>query len=101
MADENGNPSVAQTEIDGVKIVWNDKDISSSYANVATATATREEFFLLFGIHQNWKGVPADGNVDVKLTHRMVVNPYAAKRLAMLLAASIKAYEERFGTINI
>lgn len=88
-------------EIDGGRIAWDDSAITSSYANIATASATREEFFLLFGIHQSWKGLPADGQLQVKLTQRVVLNPYAAKRLTKLLERSIAIYEERFGTIAI
>ena len=86
--------------VDGVKINWDDSSIVSTYANIATATATREEFFLLFGLHQNWKGMPQDGELDVTLTHRMVLNPHAAKRLAAVLARSIQVYEDRFGAIQ-
>jgi hypothetical protein len=39
--------------------------------------------------------------VEVSLTQRMVMNPFAAKRLATILAQSIKAYEDQFGTIDI
>lgn len=90
----------ADAGVEGLKIRWDDSDIDSAYANIATATATREEFFLLFGLHQNWKGMPENGELNVKLTNRMVLNPHAAKRLAAVLARSIQAYEERFGTIS-
>lgn len=86
--------------VGGVKVNWDESSITSSYANIATATATREEFFLLFGLHQNWKGLPEDGQLDVKLTNRMVLNPYAAKRLSVLLSRAIDVYEDRFGKIN-
>lgn len=86
--------------VDGLKVKWDDSDIQSMYANIATATATREEFFLLFGLHQNWKGIPENGELNVKLTNRMVLNPHAAKRLATVLARSIQVYEERFGKIS-
>jgi hypothetical protein len=89
------------TEAEAGRINWDDSAITSTYADIATATATREEFFLLFGIHQNWKGMPVDGKLEVKLTQRVVLNPYAAKRLTKLLERSISVYEERFGTIHI
>lgn len=90
-----------QTEAEAGRINWDDRAITSTYANIATATATREEFFLLFDIHQNWKGMPVDGQLDVKLTQRVVLNPCAAKHLTKLLERSIAVYEERFGTIQI
>lgn len=87
-------------EIGGVKIAWDDSDIESQYANIATATANREEFFLLFGTHQNWRGDEKEKTVNVKLSNRIVVSPFAAKRLSYILQHSIKVYEDRFGTIG-
>lgn len=101
MSYEQKIDDAVQTEAEVGRINWDDTTITSTYANIATATATREEFFLLFGIHQNWKGMPADGQLNVKLTQRVVLNPYAAKRLTKLLERSIAVYEERFGTIHI
>ncbi|WP_316016105.1 DUF3467 domain-containing protein [Roseobacter sp. HKCCA0434] len=89
-----------QTLPNGVELVWNDADIMSSYANVATATATQEEFFLLFGQHQSWKGVEEGGSVEIQLNTRMVMNPAAAKRFAAILVRSLEVYEERFGKIG-
>jgi len=90
-----------ETTIGNIKVTWDDTNISSSYANIATATATREEFFLLLGVHQNWKGLSEDDSLKVKLTDRVVLNPFAAKRLFNVLGHSIKVYEEKFGTIEV
>lgn len=90
------------TTMNGVTINWHDDKMQSVYANIGTATANREEFFLLFGTHQNWRGSLTDTKeVDVDLSTRIVLNPYAAKRLAGILAGSIKAYEEQFGKIDV
>lgn len=93
---ENSNTQ----EIGGIRVTWDDSDISSQYANIATATANREEFFLLFGTHQNWRGNERDSAVKVKLSNRIVVSPFAAKRLMMVLQHSIAAYEAKFGRIG-
>jgi len=98
--EDTQNSTVADTEPNDVSVEWDDSEIASSYANIATATATQEEFFLLFGVHQNWKGLPADGKLNVKLNDRIVLNPHAAKRLATVLVRSIKMYEDRFGKIT-
>ncbi|WP_298500832.1 DUF3467 domain-containing protein [uncultured Maritimibacter sp.] len=90
------------TTMNGVTINWHDDKMESVYANIGTATANREEFFLLFGTHQNWRGTMTENKeVDVDLSTRIVLNPFAAKRLAGILAGSIKAYEEQFGKIDI
>ncbi|MGR3485979.1 MAG: DUF3467 domain-containing protein [Paracoccaceae bacterium] len=95
------NTSGAPDELGGVRIKWDDSEMESNYANIATATANREEFFFLFGTHQHWRGSVEEGQeVEVKLGHRMVMSPFAAKRLAIILSQSIKAYEDQFGKIE-
>ncbi|WP_300543141.1 DUF3467 domain-containing protein [Maricaulis sp.] len=91
----------APDEVGGIKINWHDEKMDSHYANIGTATANREEFFLLFGTHQHWRGDLAETKeVDVDLAHRIVMSPFAAKRLAMILNQSVKAYEDKFGKIG-
>lgn len=84
-----------------VNINWNDKNIESQYSNIATVTATREEFFFLFGTHQNWRGAESGQPVNVELSNRMVLSPFAAKRLLLILNQTVKAYEERFGEVKL
>lgn len=94
--------TVSKTSMNGVTIVWHDENMESSYANIGTATANREEFFLLFGTHQNWRGNASETKeVEVDLSKRIVMSPFAAKRLLSILAGSIKAYEDQFGKIEI
>jgi hypothetical protein len=91
----------APDELGGIKINWHDDNMASHYANIGTATANREEFFLLFGTHQHWRGdVSETKSVDVNLAHRIVMSPFAAKRLAIILNQSVKAYEDQFGKIG-
>jgi hypothetical protein len=83
----------------GMKIKWDDSMMRSSYANVCNVTSTREEVVMLFGMNQAWNRGQAE--VRIQLTDRIVISPYAAKRLSMLLAGVVKEYENRFGTLNI
>ena len=100
MSDDN-KPTAITDQINGVQINWDDSDMESVYANIGTATANREEFFLLFGTHQHWRGRMEDTNtIDVKLAKRVVMSPFAAKRLAVILTQSLKAYEDQFGAIE-
>jgi hypothetical protein len=74
--------------------------MQTSYANVVNAASTREEITLLFGT--NWTWNPAETKVfNVRLNDRIVLNPYAAKRLWILLGATLKEYETRFGALNM
>jgi Protein of unknown function (DUF3467) len=100
---DSGKPEAASaTTINGSSINWDDSKMESLYANVATATANREEFFLLFGTHQNWRGSSQERkSVEVELSKRIVMSPFAAKRLSMILSHSLKAYEDQFGKIEL
>jgi hypothetical protein len=73
--------------------------MKSTYANVCNVTSTREEVVVVFGTNQGWKG--AGQSVTVELSDRMILSPYAAKRLSRLLNGVIEEYEDRFGTLAI
>lgn len=81
------------------KIVWDDSNMRMSYANVVNATSTREEVTLFFGVNKTWDA--SEKEFHVTLTDRIVVNPYAAKRLVMLLSGVLAQYERRFGSLEI
>jgi Protein of unknown function (DUF3467) len=85
--------------LEGTRIKWDDASMKSSYANVCNVTSTREEVVLLFGMNQAWNR--GQKEVAIHLTDRIVVSPYAAKRLSMLLQGVVNEYEKRFGTLNI
>ena len=53
---EDTTQEATPTTLNGMSINWDDSKMESVYSNVGTATANREEFFLLFGTHQNWRG---------------------------------------------
>jgi hypothetical protein len=89
----------ARAALEGTRIKWDDSSMKSSYANVCNVTSTREEVVLLFGMNQAWNR--GQKEVTIHLTDRIVVSPYAAKRLSMLLQGVVSEYEKRFGTLNI
>jgi len=89
----------AKGEIEGMKIKWDDSNMKSSYANVCNVTSTREEVVMLFGMNQAWNR--GQKEVTIQLTDRIVISPYAAKRLAMLLGGVVTQYESRFGVLNV
>ena len=83
------------------RIRWDYAEMKTAYANVANATGTREEVMLYFGISQPIPGEGADaaGEMSVRVSDRIVLSPFAAKRLAQLLTGVVQAYEARFGTL--
>jgi hypothetical protein len=80
-------------------VIWNDAHMQSTYANVSTVVAGREEVVVLLGMNQAWKA--EEEQVKVDLLQRVVMSPFAAKRLAILLTGTLKAYEAKYGEIEI
>lgn len=76
----------------------NTSHLKSSYCNVCNASATREEIVLNFGVNQNWD--LQQKRLEVELHHRIILNPYAAKRLHDILGQLIKEHEERYGALR-
>ncbi len=82
----------------GPKIRWDDTNMKSSYANVCNVASTREEFVLLFGVNQAWQAGQAE--IPIQLTDRIIMSPFVAKRLALLLGNVLREYEGRFGALT-
>ena len=81
------------------KVVWDDTRMNTSYSNVCNVLGSREEITLLFGANQAWHS--GQKEVKVMLSDRIVLNPYAAKRLAGLLDRVLKEYEARYGQLKL
>jgi hypothetical protein len=81
-----------------VRVVWDQSKLESNYANVCNVTFTREELVLLFGVNQSWQR--QNGELHVQLLNRLILSPFAAKRLSLLLNASLEQYESRFGALD-
>ena len=100
MAAESKTAPAASVQAAGQpKIVWDDSNMRSVYANVVNAAGTREEIVLLFGMNQAWHS--GQKEVKVQLTDRVVLSPYAAKRLVLLLNNIVRDYEKRYGTLDL
>jgi hypothetical protein len=88
-------------QVDGrtQKITWDVSNASSTYANVCTVSFTREEVVLLFGINQAWQGGDQK-ELTIQVTDRIILSPFAAKRLGIILNNVLKEYENRFGALE-
>jgi len=80
------------------RVKWDDTGMKTSYANVCNVAGTREEVTLLFGTNQTGLN---DEAVSVRLSDRIILSPYAAKRLAALMNNVVQQYEKRFGVLGI
>jgi len=79
---------------------WDYSNMRTSYANVVNASSTREEVTLFFGTNLTWN--PAEAKeFNIRLNDRIVLSPFAAKRLWVLMGAVLREHESRFGALNI
>jgi hypothetical protein len=97
-APEKEDKAAADTAAPAAKVRFNSADLKSSYANFCNATSTREEVVLNFGVSNNWDRTPQD--MEIELSHRIVLSPFAAKRLHTLLAKLMSEYETRYGELK-
>ncbi|MDP2433476.1 MAG: DUF3467 domain-containing protein [Pseudomonadota bacterium] len=86
------------TESTSPNVKWNVEHLKSSYVNFANANSTREEVVMNFGLNSNWDRNQRE--VEIELGHRIVMSPFAAKRLADLLNKLMTEYESRYGELK-
>src|SRR5580692_1212578 len=80
-------------QVINTKVTWDDTKMVTTFANVVNVLVTREELTLLFGMNQTWNAAQSK-ELTVQLSNRIVLTPYAAKRLLTLLTARMRDYEE-------
>jgi hypothetical protein len=99
MSQPTENRPGAQAGDSALNVRWDDSAMRSNYSNVCNVAGTREEIILLFGVHKAWQRGVKD--VTVQLQERIILNPYAAKRLNVLLNRIIREYESRYGPLPL
>ena len=82
-----------------LKIRWDSTNMRSAYANVFNVAGTREEVVLFFGMNQSWDATQRE--VTVQLSDRIVLSPFVAKRLSLVLSNVIRDYESRYGKLDV
>lgn len=98
-ADSSGNGSKAPAPPARQTLRFCTDNLKSSYCNMANATSTREEVVLNFGINQSWDQ-PGASPGEVDLQHRIIISPFAAKRLCDALQRLMRDYEQRYGPLG-
>ncbi|MDS4056525.1 DUF3467 domain-containing protein [Accumulibacter sp.] len=92
------SPAEKRPEPVGTRVKWNVEQLKSSYVNFANANSTREEVVMNFGLNASWDR--SQPEMEIELAHRIVMSPFAAKRLAELLNKLIAEYESRYGELK-
>ncbi|NLB64066.1 MAG: DUF3467 domain-containing protein [Fibrobacter sp.] len=98
MTTENEKNTTAENE-QRPNVIWDGSQMKTTYVNATNVVAGKEEVMMLLGINKNWHA--EQSKVTVELQQRVVMNPYTAKRLAAMLYATVQAYENKYGKIEI
>ena len=80
-------------------VVWDEENARSVYANIFNVAGSQEEFVLSLGMNHSWGS--GQKELKVKMTDRIIMSPFAVKRLAKLLNVVIRKFESRYGTLQI
>ena len=92
-AQQPARPAVQQTEV-----VVDEAGAHAAYANFARVTATPEEVIVDFALNPQPFAV---GRQEVKVSQRLIMNFYTAKRLLGALQMTIQRHESAFGAIEL
>ncbi|HVS37167.1 MAG TPA: DUF3467 domain-containing protein [Gemmataceae bacterium] len=71
--------------------------MSEAYANFCRVAQTPEELVLDFGLNPQM----APTSEPIKITHRLILNYYTAKRLLLALNQFIQRHEATFGVLEL
>jgi len=94
----------ADAGADGVvrpaEVQWHDEQMRTQFANVVNVQSTREQFDLFFGTNRTWN-LQDKNAVAVDLSNRVILTPFAAKRLWAVLGNVLREYETRHGRLDV
>ncbi len=79
---------------------WDDSRMSTHFSNVVNIQSTREQVDLFFGTNQTWNAAD-DRPLSIELSNRIILSPYAAKRLSSALNGVLREYEQRYGALDV
>ena len=104
MADKQETPKApaipadpAASQQQTVRIELDDSDVSGLYANLCRVSSTPEEVILDLALNPNPLG---QGTQTLKVSQRVILNHFTAKRLAALLTATVQRHEQAFGRLE-
>ena len=98
MANQDPKESAAATEQAGQATIHvDDSSCTAGYANFCRVSSTPEELILDLGLNPQ----PfATGETTVKVSQRIIMNHFTAKRLLSALGMALQRHEGAFGAIE-
>lgn len=103
MADDPTTPTSTETRppqaqpVQAPQFSVDTTTLSTVYANFCRVTGTPEELILDFGLNTQMSPTPSE---PVKLSHRLVMNYFTAKRLLGALHMAVQQHENTYGVLE-
>jgi hypothetical protein len=94
------NSPKADETAERAAVEWIDRNMATQFANVVNVQGTREQIDLFFGTNRTWN-VQEGAGVAVELSNRIILTPFAAKRLWTVLGGVLREYETRHGDLDV
>ena len=90
-------PPAPSAEPAAPQIQIEDGNILGTYSNFCRVVGTPEELLIDFGLNPQAVGIPTE---PIKVTQRLIVNFFTAKRLLGALSMAVQRHESAFGTLE-
>ena len=99
MSKETKSEETPAPQAQQAQIQVDTTSLKTFYSNVVGIAANINELYLTFGVNSDpYNPAPSE---PVKLDSRVIMTPDAAKRLCLNLNATLAAFEQRFGVIEL
>ena len=92
-----GQPQQQQQQQQMYQVEVDDSQTTASYANFCRVTGSPEELIIDFGLNPQPVGMPKN---PIKVSQRIIVNFFTAKRLLAALQMSVQRHESVFGVLE-
>lgn len=87
----------ATEEQQQIRIEIDDSAVEAIYANMCRVSSTPEEVILDLALNPNPVGTPPE---TIRISQRVILTHYTAKRLVSLLASTVQRHEATFGVLE-
>ena len=86
-----------------IRVRVDEQNMKTSYANAFRTNGTAEEVMLDFGLNLVNPAAPQQDvqEITFRVSERVILNYYSAKRLAITLSQLIRRHEEQFGELEL
>jgi hypothetical protein len=87
----------SRVQVQQPTLTLDDSSVEAIYANLCRVSSTPEEVILDLALNPN----PVGGqSATIRVSQRVILNHFTAKRLAALLAATVQRHEQTFGVLE-